>query len=148
GEAGRFFRIAVGVAAERTRDARGIVGVEVIQVGGRRPGEVEGEALFGRKGRTAGDPVLAGLRRVHGGDVQRRAGIDKAVGERLAQGREVFTQIGHPDGRVDAGLEGDVPDGTIDQVDAVDIDVADRRILGEAIRAAEFRVFAQDAVTE
>ncbi len=85
---------------------------------------------------------------VNSGDAGSRARVDKVVGESLAQRREVLGQVRHADRGVERGLEGDVRDRTVDQVHAIDVDIANGRIVGPAVRAAQFGIFTQLAVAE
>ncbi len=148
GEGFRFFRLQERVTARDARDARGVGRQEVVGRGRGGAAEVERQALGRGQSGTVVDPVLTDLGIGLSRDLGRRAGVNEAVGERLAVGREVLVQVRHAHRGVEAGLEGDVADRAVDQVHAIHVQGADGGVVGVAVRTAELGVLTQPAVTE
>src|SRR5690606_40427048 len=144
GEGFRLFRLQVRVAARDAGDARGVVRTEVVGVGGGFAGEVERQALLCGQGRTVLDAVGLDLLVVESRDVGRGAGVAEVVGERLAVRRVVLTQLRHADRGVEAGLEGQIADPTVNEVHAENVYMADGRIASPAVRAAQIGVLTPE----
>src|SRR5690606_4557918 len=150
GERVGLFGFQIRVPATHARDAgRGVKATEIVGGARRVTGEVERETLLSGQSGTVLDPVRTILGVRGGIDIGRGAGIVRTKERERLRKRTIHFRQGRSAQRgIEARLEGDVLDGTIDEVDAIDVTRADMAVIEVTVRTAQLGKLAKEAVAE